>query len=170
MALPLDPFTFGELFRIVKFSKWLCLQLEILGDGFEVILLSSEPLALLFLHNSVLRSAKNGMLGYRRTSWLVIWLNLLLDHTFELSVALASVDENMRFRHRFHFLRMSGWTRHLRLMILIVLICPTTTILCLFFLGTFMCLRLPSCARRTMVISATSFTDLLAGLVTLLVE
>ena len=37
------------------------------------------------------------MLGYRRTSWLVIWLNLLLDHTFELSVALAPVDENMRF-------------------------------------------------------------------------
>ena len=97
MALPLDPFTFGELLRIVKFSQWLCLQLEILGDGFEVILLSSEPLALLFLHNSVLRSAKNGMLGYNRTSWLVIWLNLLLDHAFELSVALAPMDENMRF-------------------------------------------------------------------------
>ena len=55
-------------------------------------------------------------------------------------------------------------------MILIVLICPTTTILSLSFLGTFMRLRLPSCARRTMVISAASFTDLLAGLVTLLME
>ena len=55
-------------------------------------------------------------------------------------------------------------------MILILLICSTTTILCLSFLGTVLRLRLPSCAWGTMVIGAASFTDLLASLAILLVE